>query len=429
MNTVIRFKNVSKQYQLGTSRTSLLKSLAGMVQKVVKTDAQLPTKQEALWALRDISFDLARGESLALIGRNGAGKSTLLKLLANITHPTSGQIEVNGRVSALIELGSGFHPDLTGRENVYLNGTILGLSRKEIRRRFDEIVAFSEIERFMETPVKRYSSGMLVRLGFAVASCVQPDILLVDEVLAVGDASFSQKCLQRIRSLLNDGTSILFVSHNLYMAQAVCPSALYIERGQLKHQGPIADVIDRYEHDLHEERARNAEASHASPTVTTDVEITEVEVFDSQGHASNQFLSDQTATLRVSYDNHRASGAAHAVVHIIRTDGFVCSMMRTALDGEQLWLQPGSGSFSVVIDPLQLTGGTYFFDIQITNDTDSIILAKRASKWFYVSGLALSDTEDHGVFEPRRRWVVQPQLGDAVAAAVHDGFSRNGERV
>ena len=165
-----------------------------------------------------MSFELSEGESLALVGANGAGKTTILKLLANITKPTLGSIDIDGQLSALIELGAGFHPDLTGRENIFLNGSILGLNRKQIASQLDEIIAFSELEKFIDTPVKRYSSGMVVRLGFAVASCINPEILLVDEVLAVGDASFQQKCLERIRSLIRCGTSIIFVSHNFYLA-------------------------------------------------------------------------------------------------------------------------------------------------------------------------------------------------------------------
>ncbi len=332
----------------------------------------------------------------------------MLKLLANITRPTSGRIEVKGRVSALIELGSGFHPDLTGAENIYLNGTILGLSRQEIKRRFDEIVAFSELERFIGTPVKRYSSGMLVRLGFAVASCINPEILLVDEVLAVGDASFRQKCLQRIQTLLEDGTSIIFVSHNLYMAQAVCPIALYVEQGRIKHQGRISEVIDMYERDLHEERARKAETLlQRSGDILTDVEITRIEILDEQGNEPEEFTSDQAVEIRVYYNAPASASVAHAVVYIIRTDGLICSMMRTSLDKAQLSLQ-GSAYFSLFLEPLQLAGGTYFLDIEITNSSDAIVLSKKSSRWFYVSGLALSHEEGNGVFEPMRRWVLQP---------------------
>ncbi|MFN8487840.1 MAG: ABC transporter ATP-binding protein [Caldilineaceae bacterium] len=420
MTTVVRFNQVSKQYHLGVSRTSLLKTVAQALRRVIKAGSEQSTDDQILWALRDVSFELAQGESLALVGRNGAGKSTLLKLLANITRPTSGQITVNGRLSALIELGSGFHPDLTGRENIFMNGTILGLSRSEIRRRFDEIVAFSELERFIDTPVKRYSSGMMVRLGFAVASCIEPDILLVDEVLAVGDASFSQKCLARIQSLLDNGASLIFVSHNLYMVQAICASALYIERGQVKHNGKTASVIDMYERDLHEERAQKFELSPVGQNEGfTDVQIKEIVIVDEDGMNQKEFCSDQAVKIRVHYQAHRSSGAVNAVVRIIRTDGLTCCMMRTSIDQVALALQAGTGAFSVMLEPLQLAGGSYFVDARITNATDSIVLASGWSSWFYVSGSALSHEEQSGVFEPRRKWALDtPPL---VVLAGHNG--------
>ncbi|HIE57822.1 MAG TPA: ABC transporter ATP-binding protein, partial [Anaerolineales bacterium] len=210
--TVIQFQNISKRYNLGMTRTSLPTAAYQWGRSLLKpAKSQERQKKQYLWALKDVSFDLQRGESLALIGPNGAGKTTILKLLAGITTPTSGNIQINGKLSALIELGAGFHPDLSGRENIFLNGAILGLTRAEVQRKFDEIVAFSELEQFIDTPVKRYSSGMAVRLGFAVAASIDPDILLVDEVLAVGDAAFRQKCMERIRSMLNQGTSIIFV--------------------------------------------------------------------------------------------------------------------------------------------------------------------------------------------------------------------------
>ena len=248
MKPVIEFSNVSKRYNLGLTRTSLPSVISQWVKQALLGSNSSDRKYH--WALRDVSFNLEKGQSLALVGPNGAGKSTILKLLAKITNPTSGKAEVNGQLSALIELGAGFHPDLTGRENIFLNGTILGLTYKDIQRRYDEIVAFSEIEEFIDTPVKRYSSGMTVRLGFAVASCIEPDILLVDEVLAVGDASFRQKCIERIKTLLSNGTSLIFVSHDMGLVRAVCERALYIEHGQVQgffqriSQGGAPGIVD-----------------------------------------------------------------------------------------------------------------------------------------------------------------------------------------
>ena len=364
-----------------------------------------------LWALKDVSFDLENGQSLALIGPNGAGKSTILKILAKITRPTSGDVQINGQLSALIELGAGFHPDLTGRENIYLNGTILGLSRKEIQRRFDEIVDFSELERFIDTPVKRYSSGMTVRLGFAVASCIDPDILLVDEVLAVGDASFQQKCLRRIHSLIKKGTSIIFVSHNLYLVQAACNTAIYLQHGQVKHSGAIKDVVDRYEQDLHQDRARRFEGPHATGGEEgDDIEITRVEVLNGEDSIETVLPSDRPAQIRIHYNAYRPLGKAQVSAFIIRSDGLTCCMMRTKLDNFDLFIEQGHGMVSLQLEPLQLVGGTYFAEAWFLDESDSMALTSKAgrSDWFTVKGAALSYEETSGVFEPSTCWQHYP---------------------
>jgi lipopolysaccharide transport system ATP-binding protein len=356
--------------------------------------------------LKDVSFELKQGESLALVGANGAGKTTILKLLANITKPTTGYINIEGKLSALIELGAGFHPDLTGRENIFLNGTILGLSRKQIADRFDEIVEFSELERFIDTPVKRYSSGMVVRLGFAVASFVEPEILLVDEVLAVGDASFQQKCMERIRSLIKNGTSIIFVSHNIYLIQAICNSALYLEHGQIKQFGRTKDIIDMYEQDLHKKRAlKFGQLNGDDGQSSENLEITKVEVVG-LGSGSKTFPSNQPAQIRIHYNAYEPIGKAHASVFIKRSDGLTCCMMRTKLDDFDLFLDRGRGVVSLELAPLQLITGSYFAEAWFLNESDSMGIVSRAgrSDWFSVKGSALSYTDDSGVFEPHTRW-------------------------
>jgi len=201
---------------------------------------------EELWALRDVSFEVERGERLGIIGRNGAGKSTLLKTLARITEPTRGRIEIEGRVASLLEVGTGFHPELTGRENIFLNGAILGMTKQEIRRKFDEIVSFAEVERFLDTPVKRYSSGMFVRLAFAVAAHLEPEILVVDEVLAVGDAGFQKKCLGKMQEVGESGRTVLFVSHNMLAVQSLCERALWLEEGRISQRGAVTPVVAAY---------------------------------------------------------------------------------------------------------------------------------------------------------------------------------------
>jgi len=202
--------------------------------------------REEFWALRDVSFELRDGERLGLIGRNGAGKSTLLKILSRITEPTTGRVHLRGRVASLLEVGTGFHPELTGRENVFLNGTILGMRRSEIRRKLDEIVAFAEVEKFLDTPVKRYSSGMYVRLAFAVAAHLEQEILLVDEVLAVGDAVFQQKCLTKMGEVAEQGRTIVLVSHNSVAIQQLCTSAIWLDGGRIVEAGTAGDVVEHY---------------------------------------------------------------------------------------------------------------------------------------------------------------------------------------
>jgi lipopolysaccharide transport system ATP-binding protein len=247
----IDISQLGKQYTIGvrrrgydTLRESIVETSRRSLQRVT---GRLPQGTDAtLWALRDVTLTIGRGEAVGLIGHNGAGKTTLLKILSRITEPTVGWAEVTGRVGSLLEVGTGFHPELTGRENVYLYGSIVGMSRGDIRRRFDEIVSFAEVERFLDTPVKRYSSGMSVRLAFAVAAHLEPEILLVDEVLAVGDASFQRKSLGKMGEVAGEGRTVVFVSHNLAIIQALCRRAVLLQHGEVVADGPVGDAVDRY---------------------------------------------------------------------------------------------------------------------------------------------------------------------------------------
>lgn len=245
---VIQIEGVSKRYVIGADKAykRLSESLANAIKSPVKTIRNMRTPKETFWALKDISFELNRGDVLGIIGRNGAGKSTLLKILSRITYPTEGRVVLRGKVGALLEVGTGFHPELTGRENIQFNGAILGMTRKEIHDRFDEIVDFSGVEEFLDTPVKRYSSGMSVRLAFAIAAHLKPEILLVDEVLAVGDVEFQKKCLGRMKDASAGGRTVLFISHNMDAVRNLCPRTLLLEDGRIKMIGDTREVINEY---------------------------------------------------------------------------------------------------------------------------------------------------------------------------------------
>jgi lipopolysaccharide transport system ATP-binding protein len=280
MQPAVSIENLSKMYRLGAghqgSYKTLRESLVGAAsapfrrRKAIRNSAsngseqyllqnqnghhaqnggavlEKPEDAETLWALNDVSFDVQHGEVVGIIGRNGAGKSTLLKILSRITEPTSGRVVLNGRVASLLEVGTGFHPELSGRENIYLNGAILGMHRHEIKRKFDAMVDFSGVEKFLDTPVKRYSSGMYVRLAFAVAAHLEPEILIVDEVLAVGDAEFQKKCLGKMQEVARQGRTVLFVSHNMAAVRGLCGRAIWLDSGKLKLSGPVFDTIDAY---------------------------------------------------------------------------------------------------------------------------------------------------------------------------------------
>ena len=258
-NTAIRAENLSKRYRIGLKEQihetfgSAIWDFATRPVKNLRRLRRLSTfsdghedSEDIIWALRDVSLEVQQGEVVGLIGRNGAGKSTLLRILSKITEPTRGRALINGRVSSLLGVGTGFHPELTGRDNVYLNGVVLGMTRKEIDHKFDEIVDFSGVEKFIDTPVKRYSSGMQVRLAFAVAAYLEPDILLVDEVLAVGDIEFQKRCIGRMESIASGGRTVLFVSHNLGIIQQLCPTAILLEQGRITFQGGSLEAIGRY---------------------------------------------------------------------------------------------------------------------------------------------------------------------------------------
>ena len=278
MEPVIEIRNISKEYLISANRglsfhgsQRLTESLENALGHPFRAIKGLRDSKETFWALKDISFNVEEGDVVGIIGRNGAGKSTLLKILSQITYPTEGEVVLRGRVGSLLEVGTGFHPDLTGRDNVYLNGAILGMKRKEIETKFDAIVKFAEIEKFLDTTIKRFSSGMLMRLAFSVAAHLEPDILIADEVLAVGDQQFQNKCLGKMKEVSQEGRTVIFVSHNIHAIRALCETGALLKSGRLAKFGPVDEVIEEY--------ARSMEVHDGSfPIVTPEITINGLEI-------------------------------------------------------------------------------------------------------------------------------------------------------
>jgi ABC-type polysaccharide/polyol phosphate transport system ATPase subunit len=308
----IEVEHLGKRYRLGehTPGRTLREAIAGSVRGLGRRG-----RREELWSLRDVSFQVPEGQSLGVVGRNGAGKSTLLKILARITQPTAGRSRTRGRVAPLLEVGTGFHPELTGRENVYLNGAVLGMGRRDIARRFDEIIAFAGVERFVDTPVKRYSSGMYLRLAFSVAAHLEPDILLVDEVLAVGDAEFQAKCLGRMATVEREGRTVVFVSHNLEAITRLCARAVWLDQGIAKAIGPAGEVVDTYLGALGQQTEESFE-DHAGP-----VALRSVRVVDAAARPVEVIRRDQPFTVEVRFVVRTAVPGLDVAVHLYNIHG------------------------------------------------------------------------------------------------------------
>ena len=387
---IITVDNLSKKYRIGmrelkgrTFRETVADTLAAPVRnlrrlrRLTRFDDRVsngaeddhaaagPSTGDTIWALKDVSFTVQPGEVVGIIGRNGAGKSTLLKILSRITEPTSGEVRLNGRVSSLLEVGTGFHPELTGRENIYLNGTILGMRKAEIDRKFDEIVAFSEIEKFLDTPVKRYSSGMYVRLAFAVAAHLEPEILLVDEVLAVGDAAFQKKCLVKMGDVAKLGRTVLFVSHNLAAIQHLCKVGLVLEEGSTIAYGPISTCIEQY---LSLAPAPSGFSGNCQPSYTTKrAMITDV-VLSNNNHRTTTLLCNRSATFTVSYMVTRQLTNPYIRLTIYNSHGLAIAGIATEDTGFIPSPDIGDHSISCMIPTMNLVPGSYYLNISISDE-------------------------------------------------------------
>ena len=328
--TIIEVKHLSKQYNIGMDTTykTLSESFTSTVKHPIKTLKDFRRQNETFWALKDVNFKVERGEVLGIIGRNGAGKSTLLKILSRITSPTKGEVRMRGRVGSLLEVGTGFHPELSGRENIYFNGSILGMKKREIDDKFDEIVKFSGIEKFLDTPVKRYSSGMQVRLAFSVAANLEPEILVVDEVLAVGDAAFQEKCLGKMSEVVEGGRTVLFVSHNMGAVQNLCQRCILLNEGHLITNGGTADVISQYLNIGIQESDKSVFKRNIS---NKKLYFTDVNLYNTKGEIKTKFTSDENIVIAINYDLNVQLTGAQITFEIFDQNG-ICILSSTNFD-------------------------------------------------------------------------------------------------
>ena len=397
-NTVIEVQNLSKMYRLGSSGTGTLVSdfnswtarILGKDDPSIKlgqlNDRTKKPNNEYVFSLKDINFEIKQGDAVGIIGRNGAGKSTLLKILSRITAPTTGVVKMNGRVASLLEVGTGFHPELTGRENIFMNGSIMGMNRHEIKSKFDDIVDFSGCERYIDTPVKRYSSGMHVRLAFAVSAYLEPEILIVDEVLAVGDAEFQKKCLSKMDQVSkNDGRTVLFVSHNMTAIKTLCTKGLLLKNGNLIGDGNIDAIIDLYERD-------QIDSSHTAISAISKREgngllrFQNIQFFNLQGKETTHFFVGEGIQMHVTFKTEEAFfRSAKSTIDIDINDGLNNRVAWLSSSIYKQSIDVDKRSIIFQIDKLQLTQGDYNFNLYAANDlgiSDWVMNVSRISIMF-----------------------------------------------
>ncbi|MCL4254547.1 MAG: ABC transporter ATP-binding protein [Anaerolineae bacterium] len=393
----IQARGIGKQYILGgrkrrgdSMREAIAKGLSAPFKLAWRGIRRLPpppSEKNIFWALKNVDFDIYRGDTVGIIGRNGAGKSTLLKVLSRITEPTEGMIDLYGRVGALLEVGTGFHPELTGRENIFLNGAVLGMSRTEIRHKFDEIVDFSGVERFLDTPIKRYSSGMLLRLGFSVAAHLETEILIVDEVLAVGDAEFQRKCLGKMQDVANTGRTILFVSHNINAILNLCKSAIYLSHGQVQAVGDVRDVTQQYTAYLTDDDilGRADLTQHRGRSIGMTPIFQHIRLLNESHTPITDFKTGDTVVLEIGYD---ARDKIYDDVHISIQSRFGESLftVSTRYDMDAPQKISGTGTLLCTLPNLPLYEGDYTLMLSIGDKmgdvADTVEAAMSFRVWF-----------------------------------------------
>lgn len=412
----IKVENLSKLYRIGMAEQrseTLVGSVAGFLRSPWQNFKKLRSlsavtvadgdSDDVIWALKDLSFSVEEGEVLGVIGANGAGKSTLLKLLAGITEPSSGRAVISGRVASLLEVGTGFHPDLSGRENVYLNGTILGMRKVEVDKKFDEIVGFSGVEKFIDTPVKRYSSGMAVRLAFAVAAHLDPEILLIDEVLAVGDASFQKKCLGKMDELAGSGRTVVFVSHNLAAVRALCSEAVLLQDGCLAFNGPVDQAIHTYHQSIEDRETQYA-------PISGDLRVSHLLLTDSN---RLDFASNEEFVLGFRIRIPKELVGFSARLSMRNSENQLVVHSRSGDSDVQEPLIPGSYDCRVHFPILWLTPGRYEFQVKVLADSRDGEKLRAVSDSFEISvtNAGLERFELPGLLTPETHWDVRAVKG------------------
>lgn len=412
---MITVEHVGKQYMLGEHSASY--SLGENISRVINPKEWFKKKPttNVFFALEDINFTVNQGEVLGLIGRNGAGKSTLLKILSQITPPSTGKIKLNGRVASLLEVGTGFHPELTGRENIFLNGAILGMTKMEIKRKFDEIVDFAEIEQFLDTPVKRYSSGMYVRLAFAVAAHLEPEILLVDEVLAVGDVGFQKKCIGKMSEVTHeDGRTLIFVSHNLGAIQKLCSRTILLSGGKIVADGPTDQTITAYLKDVSSADAEVDLSVRSDRQGNGNLVITKIFFQNTSGEAVSNFQTGHAARMVLEYASHiDASLIKNVTISLTVSNqmGELILNLYNVASSKAFDVIPPQGRFIIDIENLALMPGTYYFNSFVTVNKDIADWVLEAGSFnvdfgdFYGTGQLPPDGQ--GNFLLKHKWSVE----------------------
>jgi lipopolysaccharide transport system ATP-binding protein len=378
--TVIQVENLSKKYILSHQqergsykalRDVVADGVKSLGRKLIKPSAMpiSDSTHEEFWALKDVSFEIKQGDRVGIIGRNGAGKSTLLKILSRITEPTTGKIKIKGRVASLLEVGTGFHPELTGRENIYLNGSILGMSKSEIEKKFDEIVAFAEVEKFLDTPVKRYSSGMYVRLAFAVAAHLEPEILIVDEVLAVGDVQFQKKCLGKMEEVGKEGRTVIFVSHNMSAVESLCDRGILLQSGSLSLDGDPQEAIKFYLEKAYTLSKDVSIEQRKDRSGSGKIRVTSFRVLDSEGNEVPSLQSGKDYRFEIGYSNKTRKYLNDIVVSldILDEKNNRVLLFRTNFTNNNLTIDPHLGYIICNIKNLPLANGSYRLSIFISH--------------------------------------------------------------